>query len=62
MFHGWGVLQVKDDIEKPCNFAKSVNFVVANTKKSLKFGHYLWKTTFNHKTRDLFKVLNIEIS
>ena len=49
MFHGWGVLQVKDDIEKPCNFAKSVNFVVANTKKSLKFGHYVWKLLLTTK-------------
>ena len=36
--------------------------MVTNTKKSLKCDNYLIETTFNHKTLNLFTVLNIEIS
>ena len=62
MFHSSVMLQLRKNIEKPCNLLKSVNLKVASFMKSLKSGYYPLETTFSHKTLNLFNVLNIQIS
>ena len=62
MLHSRVVLQVWQDIEKSCDLLKSVNFVFTKHQKEPKLWLLPLETTFNHKTWNLFKVLNIEIS
>ena len=62
LFHSRDVLQLREDIEKPFNFAKMCQFCGNQHYKEPKMWLLPLENTLNQRTLNLIKVLNIKIS